>query len=91
MLIQQKKIVDKGFSPSVDGIGDNFLIKNVEDYPNNEIIIYNRWGTKVFDMKNYDNSRGGKFTQTQGILPAGAYFYVLFTEDGKSQLKVMYS
>jgi gliding motility-associated-like protein len=80
-------VVSDGFSPNGDGVNDAFEIENIEDYPNNELIVYNRWGTIVFDMKNYDNTWDGKSSITEKILPVGTYFYVLILEDEDDTIK----
>jgi len=77
-------IVSDGFSPNGDGVNDEFVIKNIEDYPNNELYIYNRWGTEVYTQKNYNNTWEGRSDRTDEILPVGTYFYVL-TVDGKKE------
>jgi gliding motility-associated-like protein len=59
------------FTPNGDGINDYFEIKNLESYISNELVIYNRWGRKVFEASNYTNTWNG------GSLTNGAYFYVL--------------
>ena len=44
------------FSPNGDGKNDLFEIPGIENYPDNEIIIYNRWGSEIFHKKNYSRS-----------------------------------
>ncbi|MFN5544893.1 MAG: tandem-95 repeat protein [Bacteroidota bacterium] len=79
---QSVKIPD-GFSPDGDGVNDRFVIPGIEKYPNNKLTIVNRWGEAVYVMEKYNNSWGGEpnmgFTLENGILPAGAYFYILET------------
>ncbi|WP_205627563.1 T9SS type B sorting domain-containing protein, partial [Myroides marinus] len=51
----------------------------------NTVEIYNRWGVKVYDTKNYDSAgnvfRGysdGRVTINRGDkLPTGTYFYIV--------------
>jgi gliding motility-associated-like protein len=75
--------VPTGFSPDGDGINDGFVIKGIENYPQNKLEIFNRWGNKVYEQAPYDNSwAGGTKNNTgialgQGTLPNGTYFYVL--------------
>jgi hypothetical protein len=40
-------------------------------YISNELVVFNRWGKKVFEASNYNNDWDG------GSLPNGTYFYVL--------------
>ncbi|MGK0389847.1 MAG: gliding motility-associated-like protein, partial [Maribacter sp.] len=64
-----------GFSPNNDGVNDVFYIDGIEDFPNNRLCVYNRWGNKVYDKKGYNNEWFG--TWTGNDLPDGTYFYVL--------------
>jgi len=74
-----------GITPGDDGLNDIFLIGNIENYPNNNVKIFNRWGVKVFDKDGYNNNdvafRGiseGRLTIAQNQeLPSGTYYYVM--------------
>jgi len=76
----------QGFSPNGDGVNDYFVITNIEQYPNNHIIIFNRWGNKVYEGKPYMNQWDGKnyFGLKVGgdLLPVGTYFYILDLGNG---------
>lgn len=67
------------FSPNDDGLNDYFIIQNIEDYPECEINILNRWGNSVFETKGYKNDWNGKAQSSLygDNLPNGSYFYVL--------------
>ncbi len=70
-------------TPNGDGVNDTFVIdlilNNPDRYPNNELIIFNRWGDIIFQQKNYDNTWGGT-NQNGQPLPQGTYYYI-FTLD----------
>ncbi|PQJ18669.1 gliding motility-associated C-terminal domain-containing protein [Nonlabens tegetincola] len=75
-------LVYNGITPDGDGINDTLIIRGLEDIPDNELIIYNRWGVAVYQKENYDNSFSGisegRVTTSQDEkLPEGTYFYVL--------------
>ncbi|MBC7746274.1 MAG: tandem-95 repeat protein, partial [Flavobacterium sp.] len=83
---------DPLFSPNGDGQGnDYFVIKNITDFPDNEVIIFNRWGNEVYRVKGYDNAnRSFAGSANTGILlnihkdlPEGVYFYVIYTIDAE--------
>ncbi len=78
-------VVPQGFSPNGDGIGDNWIVRNVEQYPNNTLLIFNRWGEEVFSARPYNNNWDGKasggLNSGEG-LPVGTYWYVLDLGDG---------
>ena len=68
-------------SPNGDGLNDVFAIEFLEDYPENELIIFNRWGDIVYKTDNYQNDWNGTSTAALQIgkneLPDGVYFYQL--------------
>ena len=78
-------------SPNNDGINDKFVIENIDRFPGNKLSIFNRWGVKVFEMKNYDNSWNGDSSISgfggKGILPPGPYYYFLQLGDGNQPYK----
>ncbi len=57
-----------------DGVNDNFMVKGIEFYPNNEVYIYNRWGAEVFHTTDYQNDWKGTYKGDE--LPTGTYFYL---------------
>jgi gliding motility-associated-like protein len=71
-----------GFSPDGDGNNDFWTINGIEEYPNNSVMIFNRWGDMVFKIDNYDNNSNvfrGEANQLRGMgagqLPEGTYFF----------------
>lgn len=79
-----------------DGVNDYFFIDNIQRFPNNSVQIYNRWGAKVFETKNYDSngnvfdgySKGKMTVNGSEKLPSGTYYYVIVYEvvkDGVSR------
>jgi gliding motility-associated-like protein len=76
-----------GISPNGDGINDFWEIDDITNYPNNEVLIYNRWGDLVFQTKNYNNSTNvfaGIANKSRNLganqLPEGTYFFEIRTE-----------
>jgi uncharacterized repeat protein (TIGR01451 family)/gliding motility-associated-like protein len=69
------------FSPNNDGFNDKFIIRGLDRYPNNSLIIINRWGNKVFEAAPYTNDWDGtnQFGITVGgdDLPVGTYYFIL--------------
>jgi hypothetical protein len=50
-------------------------------YKESELHVFNRWGNKVFESKNYNNDWDG------GGLPAGTYYYILDLKDGSKPIQ----
>ncbi len=83
--------IPEGFSPNGDGINDLFVIKGIDHYPDNSIVIFNRWGDKIFEASPYENTWDGKctvgFRAGGDQLPIGTYFYLLNLGDGSEIIK----
>ena len=81
-------------------LGQNtFRIINIEQFPNNTVEIFNRWGVKVFSAKGYDNdsnsfqgiSNGRVTIQANEELPAGVYYYIInYENDGSARSRTGY-
>ena len=78
-------------TPNGDGFNDFLVIKGLDGiaYPQSKMVIYNRWGTKVYESNNYQNDFDGKG------LADGVYYYI-FTARGvlkeishKSSLEIL--
>jgi gliding motility-associated-like protein len=68
-----------GVSPNGDGNNDFWKIRGIEKYPDNTVKIFNRWGDKIREFANYNNtSRAWDGKNENGEkLPDGTYFYIL--------------
>ncbi|MBP2831833.1 gliding motility-associated C-terminal domain-containing protein [Aquimarina sp. U1-2] len=62
-------------TPNGDGANDMFMIEGIENYPDNQLTVYNRWGSKVFEATGYQNDWFG--TYKGEILPVGNYYYIM--------------
>ena len=81
-------------SPDGNGKNDFMYIKSIEKYPENSMIILNRWQNVVWKAENYDNVNvkfEGKDMQGNP-LPTGTYYYLFEykNEDGKTITKSGY-
>jgi len=64
------------FSPNGDGINDEWLIPYLEQYPEADLWIYNRWGELIFEsIGGYDTPWNGTFNNKP--VPVGSYYYVI--------------
>ncbi|UUF12407.1 MULTISPECIES: gliding motility-associated C-terminal domain-containing protein [Flavobacterium] len=74
-----------------------FFIDGIAKYPNNSLLIFNRWGVKVYEAEGYNETdnvfngfSNGRITiDKQSKLPTGTYFYILnyeYTDSSKPQL-----
>ena len=66
-------------TPNGDGVNDTWIIECIEQYPENSVQIFNRWGDQINSFKVYDNTfRVWDGTNSRGeTVPDGTYYYVL--------------
>jgi gliding motility-associated-like protein len=86
-------------TPNDDGTNDVLVIGNIQNFPDNTVRIYNRWGVLVFETKGYnptnnffDGRSTGRSTVRKGeLLPVGTYFYVIdYVANGQNKSKAGY-
>jgi Leucine-rich repeat (LRR) protein len=61
----------------------NFIIENIDDYPENNLKVYTKWGKLIYKKNSFNNELDLRsYTE-------GTYYYILFyeTDDGDKQLK----
>jgi len=78
-------VIFTAVSANGDGINDEFYIANIEEYPNNKLQIFNRWGNKVYETKGYKNQWKGTWNGNKD-LPDGTYYYLLELNDEGSRV-----
>lgn len=73
--------VPQGFSPNNDMYNDYFMVPCLEFFTDNNLKIFNRYGTLVFEKEDYQNTWDGRpnkgILQQDSLLPVGTYYYVL--------------
>jgi gliding motility-associated-like protein/uncharacterized repeat protein (TIGR01451 family) len=75
-------VVYNEFSPNDDGSNEFFIVDCIENYPNNKLHVYNRYGSLVYERRHYTNDWDGTANVSGTInvndkLPTGTYYYVL--------------
>ena len=76
--------VVSGFTPNGDGKNDHFVVKGLESYKSNELIVFNRWGKVVYRSSNYQNDWDGK-----GAEELDTYMYELKVTDSRGRSRVV--
>ena len=83
-------LVYNEFTPNNDGSNDVFRIDCIENYPNNKLEVYNRYGDLVYETRGYQNDWDGTANKgaifTNKPLPVGTYYYVLKV-DGRGEVE----
>lgn len=72
------------FSPNGDTENPEWVVDNIESFPQCGVSIFNDKGAKIFEAKPYTNNWDGTYKGAQ--LPGGVYYYVIRC-DGDSKVK----
>lgn len=88
MVVAGDVVVYNGLSPNGDGKNDVLILEYIDVIPetiNNQVTIYNRWGTSLLEITNYNNSdRVFQGLDKDGKeLPNGIYYYKIQFNSGK--------
>lgn len=70
-------------TPNDDGPNDYFHIKDLEYWPNTYLVIYNRWGMKLYESADYKNNWDAT-TASGTKVPDGVYYYLLKLTNGET-------
>ena len=77
--------IPTAFTPNGDGINDSWKLTGIGDYPQLEVMIYNRWGEVVFYSSGYVQPFEGRYLGEP--LPVGIYTYVIHLKPGAKSLR----
>lgn len=84
--IECKVIVASHFTPNGDNYNDYLQISNIQNYPNFELFIFNKWGQQVHSQKQNYTPWNGTWNGVNVL--DGTYYYV-FYYDGSNKDKII--
>ncbi len=77
IIVTARQVCDvyfpKAFTPNNDGLNDNFRILGANNITEFRLIVYNRWGQKVFESFDYSKGWNGKFNRQ--MQPSQTYIW----------------
>lgn len=73
------------FTPNGDGLNDVWYVEGIQNYPENEVFIYNIYGAEVFKTTAYINDWQGTYNGSE--LPDGTYYYVILFKETNMTLR----
>lgn len=83
----QELTVFNAISPNNDNVNDLFWIAKIQEFPDNRLTVYNRWGNLVYESESYQNDWPGTWSDDKE-LPDGTYFYILeWRDQGRTNIQ----
>ncbi|RYE10307.1 MAG: gliding motility-associated C-terminal domain-containing protein, partial [Sphingobacteriales bacterium] len=79
--------IPSAFTPNGDGKNDVFRLVSKGDIRLKELMIFNRFGQKVFESTDIDNSWNGSFNGEP--VDVGTYFYMLKANCGNNNERLV--
>ncbi len=73
------------FTPNDDGYTDGWIIRNINNYPDNEVFIYDRWGQRVYHKTGYSNLDPWDAKYIGTDMPVSTYYYILKYKSGNEE------
>lgn len=84
-IICEKLTFLSGFSPDGDGINDTFTVIGAEAYPNNSLVVFNKWGEEVYANVRYNNTWDGTDKNGDPLVSEDNVYYYVFN-DGEGNI-----
>jgi len=86
--VQGDVSIYNAISPNGDDLNKIFYIEYIDSLPEtqkNKVTIYNRWGSQVFEVKDYNNTTKvfSGLNNSGNELPSGTYYYKIEFNNGK--------
>jgi gliding motility-associated-like protein len=75
VLIYPEIQITNGFSPNNDNRNDKWIIDYIDQFPDNVVEIYNRWGELLYRSIGYKEPFDGTYKGKN--LPVGTYYYII--------------
>jgi gliding motility-associated-like protein len=84
VTVRPRLRIPNAISPNGDGENDTWQIDHLGDYPTNHVLVFNRWGNKIFETSGYNHSTEWNGAISGLPVPVGTYYYVITLGNGRS-------
>ncbi len=74
--------INQVITPNNDNYNDEWTMKNIDLYPDAEVLVFNRWGRLVFRTKNISANPWDGRLEDGTLAPTDSYHYILYLNDG---------
>ncbi len=81
--------ISKLLTPNGDSNKDVWLISGIEQFPDNQVIVVDRWGNEIYKASGYDNNEVvWKGENKSGeLVPRGTYYYFISVRNEQEKLE----
>ena len=88
-IVEKPLQITKLITPDGDGNNDEWVLTNINEYRDNKVQVFDRWGGLVYEGTRYDNeSVVWRGTNRSGAsVPTGTYFYLIVASNGKKRIQ----
>ncbi|RZL06805.1 MAG: gliding motility-associated C-terminal domain-containing protein, partial [Hymenobacter sp.] len=76
--------IPNAFSPNGDGRDDTWEIDRIGNFGSNRVLVFNRWGNKIFETTGYQRGNEWDGTIKGQPAPIGTYYYVITLGTGRA-------
>lgn len=84
VIVLKLPVVPNAFSPNGDGINDTWVIRYLNEYPQADVQVFNRWGQPVYHVTGYTTPWDGTYKGQP--LPIGTYYWIIRPGNGRRQM-----
>ncbi len=85
VIVDNALTIPTTFSPNNDGSNDVWEIEGIEQFPDNQLKIYDRWGQIIYQASGYNYQKAWDGRHNGRPLSEGVYFYTLDLRDADDQ------
>lgn len=79
--VEHELVIPNVITANEDGFNDTFEIKNIKLYPQNRLVILNRYGKVLYDQPGYQGGWSG------GDVSSGVYYFMLLLPEEQKEIK----
>jgi gliding motility-associated-like protein len=80
VVVRPRIRIPNAFTPNGDGRDDTWQIEHIEEFPDNTVNVFNRWGNQIFSATNYGRANEWRGDINGQPAPIGTYYYVVVTK-----------
>lgn len=77
IFVITEMVIPNTFSPNGDDSNETWVIEGIEEYPDNIVKIYTRWGQEIFSTSSYSKAKAWDGSIRGKTATESVYYYVI--------------